>query len=114
MPTKIRFTIFLRDYGPVQRATDLPAAAWHQAVAEGRFATVYHGENDWLTPVLAVVRRHGYVNTLCKITFARPLPATVTEIIGWRHHAAARELCDGENHDDDGAALKRDRLAIAS
>jgi hypothetical protein len=91
---KMRFATLLKNHGPVHRATALSEADWQRAVTEGRFATVYHGESDWCTPLLAVVRHHGCVNTLCKITFARPLPAGVDEIIGLRDNDDAWTLCN--------------------
>lgn len=89
----IRFGTFVRDCGPVRRACDVSDAEWTAAVADGRFATVYHGENDYCTPVEAIVR-HGMVNTLCKIVFASPLPAGVDTIIGMRRSQAAWDLCN--------------------
>lgn len=92
MKTKIRFSTLVRDFGPVTVAKTMPDADWNKAVAEGRFATVYHAENDWCTPVLAVVKRHGCCNTICKIAFTKPLPADITEIIGMRNSNAAFQL----------------------
>ena len=92
--SRIRFSTLLRDFGPLQQAKGLTEAAWKRAVAEGRFMTVYHGESDWCTPVVGVVRHHGCVSTLCKVVFTRPVPAAVTEVIGMRECETAWQLCD--------------------
>ena len=89
----IRFSTFLRDYGPVRLACSVTDAEWMAAVEEGRFATIYHRESDFCTPLVGIVR-HGMVNTICKIVFARPLPAGVDMIIGMRNNQAAWDLCN--------------------
>lgn len=94
MSKSIRFSTLLAKYGPVKRATDCTRAEWELAVGERRFCTVYHGENDYGTPLEALVGRHGCVNTLCKLTFAKPLPAEVDRIMGMRENQRAWELCN--------------------
>lgn len=89
----IRFSTFLRDCGPVRLACSVTDAEWTAAVQEGRFATIYHGESDWNTPLVGIVR-HGCVNTICKIVFARPLPAGVDTIIGMQNSEQAWDLCN--------------------
>ena len=91
---KMRFSTFQRDFGPVKPACNAPLQEWNAAVADGRFMTVYHGESDWCTPVLGMVRHHGCVNTLCKLMFAKPLPPHITEIIGMRDNDDALHLCN--------------------
>ena len=87
-PTRITFARLVKRCGPVKRALDVPDAEWQKAVSEGRFATVYHGENDWCTPLTAMVGHHGYCNTICKILWAKPLPKNYKEIIGMRNSDA--------------------------
>lgn len=89
----IRFSTFLRDCGPVRLACSVTDAEWTAAVQEGRFATVYHGESDWNTPLFGIVQ-HGMVNTICKIVFEKPLPAGVDTIIGMRNNQVAWDLCN--------------------
>ena len=89
----IRFSTLLRDYAPVQLATKVTAAEWVAAVEEGRFATIYHGESDFCTPLVGIAR-HGVVNSLCKIVFAKPLPAGVDTIVGMRNNQQAWALCN--------------------
>jgi len=100
MPTPktpvIRFSTLSRKYGPVVRADKMPDAEWQKAVAEGRFATVYHAENNWCEPVVAVIRRHGCVNTLCKLAFAKPVPPDVGTVVGMRNNDEAWSLCNPE------------------
>jgi hypothetical protein len=89
----IRFSTFLRDCGPVRLACSVTPEEWTAAVEEGRFATIYHGESDFCTPLVGIVR-HGMVNTICKIVFARPLPAGVDTIIGMQNSEQAWDLCN--------------------
>jgi len=94
MSKKIRFSTLVRDYGPVQHALAMRPKAWRKAWDEGRTATVYHADDgDWCAPVIALVRRAGFVNTICKIAWAKPLPDDVTEIIGMRDNPEAWDLC---------------------
>lgn len=89
----IRFSTFLRDCGPVRRACNVTDSEWTAALEEGRFATIYHGESDLDTPLVGIVR-HGFVNTICKIVFAKPLPAGVDRIVGMRNSEQAWDLCN--------------------
>jgi hypothetical protein len=94
-PKSIRFSTLVKKYGPVTLAKPMSDEAWNKAVEEGRFATVYHGENgDWCTPVLALVRHHGFCNTICKIAFAKPLPPEVKTIVGMKDNDDAFTLCN--------------------
>jgi hypothetical protein len=93
MSKSMRFSTLAAKYGPVKKATDCTHAEWELAVKEGRFCTVYHGENDFSTPVEALVGCHGCVNTVCKLTFAKPLPANIDRIIGMRENEAALDIC---------------------
>lgn len=97
MRKSIRWNTFVRDFGPVKHAESVSDAEWKRALHEGRFATVYHAENDHSTPIEAVPRHHGCVNTICKIVFAKPLPETVNAIIGMRNYPSALEIC--QRHD---------------
>lgn len=90
----IRWSTFLRDFGPVKKATYVNDADWKRAISEGRFATVYHGESDWNTPLQAIPRRHGFVNTICKIVFEKPLPEGIEAIVGMRDSETAFETCN--------------------
>ena len=89
----IRFSTFVRDCGPVRLARSVTDSEWTAAVQEGRFATIYHGESDFCTPLVGIVR-HGCVNTICKIVFAKPLPADVDTIVGMRNNQVAWDLCN--------------------
>ena len=91
---KMRWSTFVRDHGPVNIASAVTHEEWMMAVADRRFATVYHGDSDFCTPLVAVVR-HGMVNTMCKIVFTRPLPAGVDTIIGLRNSQEAYDLVNG-------------------
>jgi hypothetical protein len=91
---KMRFSTLLKNHGPLKRAVDISDADWKKAVAERRFMTVYHGENDWCTPLVGVVAHHGCCNTICKVAFTKPLPAGVTEIIGLRDNQDAWNICN--------------------
>ena len=90
---KMRFSTLLRDYGPIKRATQCSDVEWRAACAARRFLTVYHGEDDWCTPVIGLVAHHGCVNTLCKLVTTRPVPPQVEEIIGLRDNQDAWDLC---------------------
>jgi len=94
MNKSIRFSTLLAKYGPVKKATQCTQTEWQLAVKENRFCTVYHGESDFSTPVEALVARHGCVNTICKLTFAKPLPPAVNSIIGMRNNQVAFHLCN--------------------
>lgn len=94
MSRKMRFNTLVRDHGPVQHAENMKQKDWKKAWDEGRTATVYHAdEGDWCAPVIARVRVDGFVNTICKIAWAKPLPDDVTEIIGMRNNQEAWDLC---------------------
>lgn len=88
----MRFSTLVRDHGPVVLADRLTDKQWQASLRRGTFATVYHGESDWATPLVAVVGHHGCVNTLCKISWQKPLPAGVTEINGMRNNQEAFDL----------------------
>lgn len=89
----IRWSTFIRDFGPVKEAHSVNNEDWKKAISEGRFATVYHGESDWTTPIQARPRHHGFVNTICKIVFDKPLPPGITRIVGLRDSQTAFEIC---------------------
>ena len=91
----IRYSTLERDYGPVRKATLLSNREWKSAVDEQRFATVYHPEGDWVTPDVAMVGYHGGCNAICKIVWAKPLPARVVRIIGMRNSRKALEVVHG-------------------
>jgi hypothetical protein len=91
---KMRFATLFKNYGPVRRAEGLTPEEWELAVKEKRFMTVYHSETDWCTPIIGVVGHHGFVNTMCKLAFAKPLPAEVKEVIGLKSHQEAWSLCN--------------------
>lgn len=90
----IRWSTLVRDFGPVKHARSVSGDEWERAVSEGRMATVYHGASDWSTPVEAVPRHHGCVNTICKIVFAKPLPKEIVTIVGMRNSDSAFEICN--------------------
>jgi hypothetical protein len=92
MSQRIRFSTLVSKNGPLKLATACSEREWQQAVQQRRFFTVYHGENDWCTPLLGRIGHHGCVNTICKVVFARPLPAETTEVIGMRNNDAAFAL----------------------
>ena len=94
MSNSIRFSTLLAKYGPVKKATQCTQAEWELAVKENRFCTVYHGESDYGAPVAGLVAHHGCVNTICKFTFAKPLPAEVNRITGMRNNEEALDLCN--------------------
>lgn len=95
MPTttkakRVRFATLVRECGPVTHACAMTTADWQKAHAEGRFMTVYHGDNgDFCTPVAAQIRHDGFVNTICKLATARPIPADWQEVIGLRDNQDA-------------------------
>ena len=91
---KIRFSTASRKFGPIRHAQKCSQQEWESAVREGRTATVYHAENDWCTPVCALIRRSGCVNTICKIVFTTRPPDDIDEIIGMRNSEEAFSLCN--------------------
>jgi len=93
MSKSIRFSTWLAKYGPVKKAVRCTQVEWKLAVKENRFCTVYHGENDFSTPVEALVAHHGCVNTICKLVFTKQLPSDVNRIIGMRNNQEAFDLC---------------------
>ena len=74
MAGTVRFSSLASEYGPVSLAVTVTDGQWCLAVAEGRFATVYHSDGDPQWPADVVVGHHGLVNVLCKVVFARRLP----------------------------------------
>lgn len=90
----MRFSTLLSKHGPIKHALECSEEEWQKAVAEKRFCTVYHGDNDHGTPLEGLVAHHGFVNTICKITFTKPLPLNVTHIIGMRDNREALDLCN--------------------
>lgn len=94
MSKSIRFSTLLAKYGPVKKATRCSQTEWQLAVKENRFCTVYHGQNDYCTPVEALVAHHGCVNTICKLVFTKPLPPDVNRITGMRNNQEAFDLCN--------------------
>ena len=92
MSHAIRFSTLVRKHGPLKLAKACSQREWEQAVRERRFFTVYHAENDWCTPVVGFIGHHGCVNTLCKVVFTRPVPPTITKVIGMRNSDAAYAL----------------------
>lgn len=89
----MRFSTLVKKHGPVRRADTLTDAEWALAIERGCFATVYHASKDTITPVLALVGRHGCVNAICKIAWESPLPPDVEEIVGLRNNEAAWRIC---------------------
>jgi hypothetical protein len=94
MSKSIRFSTLLAKHGPVKTAVKCTQDEWQLAVKENRFCTVYHSENDHCTPIEALVSHHGCVNTICKLVFTKPLPATINRIIGMRNNQEAFDLCN--------------------
>ena len=92
MRQAIRFSTLLNQHGPLKLAKACSQHEWEEAVRERRFFTVYHAENDWCTPVVGCIGRHGCVNTICKVVFARPVPSAITQVIGMRNNDAAFAL----------------------
>ena len=92
MSRSIRFSTLVNRHGPLKLAQACSQREWGQAVQERRFFTVYHAENDWCTPVIGLIGHHGCVNTICKVVFTHPVPATITRIIGMRNNDAAFTL----------------------
>ena len=92
MSQAIRFSTLLNQHGPLKLAKACSQREWEDAVRERRFCTVYHAENDWCTPVVGFIGRHGCVNTICKVVFARPVPPAITQVIGMRNNDAAFAL----------------------
>ena len=62
--------------------------------------TVYHSESDTCTPVLGCIRRDGFVNTICKLAFAKPVPESITEVIGMKNSSEAFFLCNPDSRDE--------------
>jgi hypothetical protein len=89
----MRFSTLLSKHGPVKHATDCTHEEWQSAIKETRFLTVYHGENDWSTPLVGMVGHHGCVNTICKLVLTKPVPPSVHTIIGMRDNDEAWALC---------------------
>ena len=104
MGQKIRFSTLASKYGPVTLAETMEDADWDRAVVEGRYATVYHAENDLTEPADAMVGHHGFVNVLCKIAFAKPLPQSVLMVNGMRSDWGVREFL---NHDSQFTQVRR-------
>ena len=97
MSQAIRFRTLLNQHGPLKFAKACSQREWEDAVRERRFFTVYHAENDWCTPVLGFIGRHGCVNTICKVVFTRSVPPTTTQVIGMRNNDAAFALVNPDN-----------------
>lgn len=104
MAGTIRFSTLASKYGPVTLAETMEDADWDRAVAEGRYATVYHSENDHADPVDAMVGHHGFVNVMRKIAFAEPLPEGVLMVNGMRSDWGVRQFL---NHDSQFTRVKR-------
>ena len=100
----IRFSTLASKYGPVTLAVAMGDADWDRAVAEGRYATVYHAENDLGEPADAMVGHHGFVNVMCKIAFAKPLPQNVLVVNGMRSDWGVGHFL---NHDSQFTQVKR-------
>lgn len=92
MTKSIRFSTLVRNHGPLKKAGDCTGQEWVRAKAERRFFTVYHAEHDWTTPVLGLIGHHGCVNTICKVVFARPVAAGVSQVVGMRNNPDACAL----------------------
>jgi hypothetical protein len=92
----MRFSTLLAKHGPVKCADKCTTPEWNKAVKERRFMTVYHGENDWCTPLVGRVGHHGCVNTICKLVFTMSVPPSVENIIGMRDNDEALALCNPE------------------
>ena len=92
MSHAIRFSTLVRKHGPLKLAKACSQQEWDEAVRERRFFTVYHAENDCCTPVAGFIGRHGFVNTICKVVFARPVPHETTTVIGMRNSDVAFAL----------------------
>ena len=97
MNQAIRFSTLVNKHGPLKLAKACSQQEWDEAVRERRFFTVYHAESDWGTPVLGLIGHHGCVNTICKVVFNRPVPPTITKVIGLRHSEAAFALVNPDS-----------------
>ena len=97
MSQAIRFRTLLNQHGPLKLAKACSQREWEDALRERRFFTVYHAENDWCTPVVGFIGRHGCVNTICKVVFAHPVQPATTEVIGMRNSDAAYALVNLDN-----------------
>lgn len=91
-PTSIRFSTLFKKHGPLRLAATCSTDEWNRAVDERRFFTVYHAENDWCTPVSGLIGHHGCVNTICKVVFAKPVPESVSQVIGMKDNDDAFAL----------------------
>ena len=96
MNRSIRFSTLVSKHGPLKLAKACNQREWEAAVRECRFFTVYHAENDFCTPVVGFIGHHGFVNTICKVVFARSVPATITQVIGMRNNDAAFALVNSD------------------
>ncbi len=97
MSQAIRFSTLLNQHGPLKLAKACSQREWEDGVRERRFFTVYHAENDWCTPVVGFIGRHGCVNAICKVVFTRSVPPTTTQVIGMRNNDAAFALVNPDN-----------------
>ena len=97
MSHAIRFSTLVNQNGPLKLAKACSQREWEEAVRERRVFTVYHAVNDWCTPVVGFIGRHGCVNTICKVVFTYPVPQTTTEVIGMRNNDAAFALVNPDN-----------------
>ena len=97
MSQAIRFSTLVSRHGPLKLAKACNQREWEMAVRERRFFTVYHAESDFCTPVIGFIGHHGFVNTICKVVFARPVPPTTTQVIGMRNNDAAFALVNPDS-----------------
>ena len=97
MSKAIRFSTLVKNHGPLKLAKACSQREWDQAVQQRRFFTVYHAENDFCTPVIGFIGHHGCVNTICKVVFARPVPAATTQVIGMRNNETAFTLVNSDS-----------------
>ena len=97
MSRSIRFSTLVNKHGPLKLAKACSQREWEAAVQQRRFFTVYHAENDFCTPVIGFIGHHGFVNTICKVVFARPVPPTTTQVIGMRNNDAAFALVNPDS-----------------
>ena len=96
MRQSIRFSTLVSKHGPLKLATACSQQELESAIQQRRFFTVYHAENDLCTPVIGFIGHHGFVNTICKVVFTHPVPATITQVIGMRDSEAAFALVNAE------------------
>lgn len=91
----IRYTTFLKEYGPVSVCDrDTPAETMREWFESGRLHTVYHDEEDWCAPVEITPRHVGYVNKLCYLVTEKPVADNVVSVIGCRSNAELFALCN--------------------